>query len=163
MGHDCATMQVGFKNLQVNLLIKSSTLKAQICMDRFEELLGERLVSRIRIILSKDLRVSPVKVPGEKQRNKVKRNVSGSCGSGQRVKEEEDWLVRVRIAHVDWMLFLLGKSQARMGTTGNPKTLIAFENRAESLKISPVPPMLKTCQPLAKSPTTVTQLVTRLT
>lgn len=31
----------------------------------------------------------------------MKRNISGSCGSGQRVKEEEDWLVRGRIAHID--------------------------------------------------------------
>ena len=81
---------------------------------------------------------------------------------------------------------------ASTGTTGSPNALIAFENREESSKISPVPPMLNTCQitavhtrfitydtfpslqrsisllkffpsPLEKSPTKLTQLATRLT
>ncbi|KAH0901521.1 hypothetical protein HID58_041024 [Brassica napus] len=41
---------------------------------------------------------------------------------------------------------------AIIGTTGSPNTLIAFENREESSKISPVPPMLNTCQANERKP-----------
>ncbi|KAL9287265.1 hypothetical protein AtEden1_Chr4g0294481 [Arabidopsis thaliana] len=53
-----------------------------------------------------------------------------------------------RIIEITFNPFILSWKMitAKIGTTGSPKTLIAFENREESSKISPVPPMENTCQ-----------------
>ncbi|EOA28248.1 hypothetical protein CARUB_v10024441mg [Capsella rubella] len=53
-----------------------------------------------------------------------------------------------RIIEITFNPFILSWKMmtAMIETTVSPKTLMAFENREESSKISPVPPMEITCQ-----------------